>query len=95
MTEQKKPEPLTQEQLRQIEETNNLLAIFSKYIEDVQQANPGVELPTNLLYNSFLLGAAATQKRTQAVTMHTAKEINEMKMVMFTYMDAVKKEQGE
>lgn len=96
MTERRsdnRPTPLTQEQLRQIEETNKLLGFFSQSIEELHKQNPNVQFPTNLLYNFFLLGAAAVQKETQAVTMGVAKEVNEMKLVLFTYMEAMKAEQ--
>jgi hypothetical protein len=94
MTQHKQPEPLTPEQMQEIEGRNRLLKVFSNYVENLQKANPGVELPTDLIFSSFLLGASSVQTHMQHTTMVAAKEINELKLILFTLHSTKQGEQG-
>jgi len=86
MTQSTPPKPLTAEEMKAIEENNKLLAIFSKFLESLDAANPGVELPSQLLYSAFVLGAASVASANQSTQVSVAKDIHEMKRVLQTYM---------
>lgn len=88
-TKPTKPTPLTDAQMEQIEVSNKLLATFSEYMENMKKANPAVELPAQLMFASFTLGAASAARANESISMQVGKEINEMRMLMYTYSEAL------
>jgi precorrin-3B methylase len=81
MTQASNQPPLTPEELEEIEKSNKLLAVFSTYIEQLQEANPDKELPASLLYSSFVLGASAVARANESNTTQVAKDINGMRRI--------------
>jgi len=81
MTQPSNQPPLTPEAIEAIEANNKLLAVFSTYIEQLQESNPDKELPSALLYAAFILGASAVAKANESITTQVAKDINGMKLI--------------
>jgi hypothetical protein len=81
MTQASNQPPLTPEELAAIEANNKLLAVFSTYIEQLQEANPDKELPSSLLYSAFVLGASAVARANESTCTRVAKDINNMRRI--------------
>lgn len=81
-----KLEPLTDEQMAAIEANNKLLQVFSGYIADLEEKNPGIELPNEILFTAFLAGCITTSELNQSTTMFVAKQVHELRGVFFTML---------
>ena len=81
-----KLEPLTDEQMAEIEANNKLLKLFSGFIADLEERNPGVELPTEILYTAFITGCIGTAELNQSTSMFIAKQVHELRGVFYTML---------
>lgn len=90
---------LTPEQIEKISEHNSLLKEFSAMLENIQEQNPGTELPTTLMFACFIAGAGAAGKNVAPImyeALHTMRqEMLEMKKLMATYHHQMEEEGSE
>lgn len=88
MSEQQSPppqiKPLTEAELADIEANNKLLKVFSGYITELEQLNPGIQLDASLLFGAFTVGCAAVSSANESITLAAHKEIHQLRMLGYT-----------
>lgn len=79
-------DPLTQEELDKIEANNQLIKIFGAFIQDIESKNPNADIPAQLLYSAFTLGALSVHNAHANAAANISRDLHEVRGVMTTYI---------